>query len=73
MQVTENATSAVSPSHSKFNLVGPRDYKSNIRKVIYAKSKDENASVRNLHLFYFAFFAVSPNNHCSPLVLVMTV
>ncbi|KAM7448834.1 Apoptogenic protein 1 [Porites harrisoni] len=43
-KVTENATSAVSPFHSKFNLVGPRDYKSNIRKVIYAKSKDENAS-----------------------------
>ena len=71
IQVTENATSAVSPFHSKFNLVGPRDYKSNIRKVIYAKSKDENASVRNLHLFYSAFFEVSPNDHfpdCSPLI-----
>lgn len=71
IQVTENATSAVSPFHSKFNLVGPKDYKSNIRKVIYAKSKDENASVRNLHLFYSAFFEVSPNDHfpdCSPLI-----
>ena len=71
IQVTENATSAVSPFHSKFNLVGPRDYKSNIRKVVYAKSKDENASVRNLHLFYSAFFEVSPNDHfpdCSPLI-----
>lgn len=38
-----NATAAVSPTRGEFNVVGPRDYNSNIRKIIYAKSKDENA------------------------------
>lgn len=33
------------PCRSKFNLVGPRDYRSNIRKIIYAKSKDETKQV----------------------------
>ena len=43
-----------SPCRSKFNLVGPRDYRSNIRKIIYAKSKDETRQVSHtlyqLHL-----------------------
>ena len=36
------------PSRSKFNLVGPRDYRSNIRKIIYAKSKDETRQVSHI-------------------------
>ena len=36
------------PCRSKFNLVGPRDYRSNIRKIIYAKSKDETGQVSHI-------------------------
>ncbi|KAL9954714.1 hypothetical protein ACROYT_G042285 [Oculina patagonica] len=40
-RATRSTSASGSPSRSKFNLVGPRDYKSNIRKIVYAKSKDE--------------------------------
>lgn len=39
---TAKNRSMVRPTtHRKFNLVGPRDNKSNIRKIIYAKTRDE--------------------------------
>lgn len=43
-KTSRNPGVAATPSCSKFNLVGPRDYKSNIRKIIYAKPKDENTT-----------------------------
>jgi len=32
----------LSPTDRTFNLVGPRDQKSNIRKIIYVKTRNEN-------------------------------
>lgn len=40
-QASRSTSTSGPPCRSKFNLVGPRDYRSNIRKIIYAKSKDE--------------------------------
>jgi len=42
-----NSVNAASPSRSKFNLVGPRDYRSNIRKIIYVKSQDESTKEKS--------------------------
>lgn len=55
-QTSRNPGVAATPSRSKFNLVGPRDYKSNIRKIIYAKPKDENTTVRSSLCYWNNFF-----------------
>ena len=44
-KASRSTSASGSPCRSKFNLVGPRDYRSNIRKIIYAKSKDETGQV----------------------------
>ena len=45
IKAARSTSASGSPCRSKFNLVGPRDYRSNIRKIIYAKSKDETTQV----------------------------
>ncbi|XP_029201927.2 COA8 family protein CBG23705, mitochondrial-like isoform X2 [Acropora millepora] len=41
IKTAKNSTPHLSPTDRTFNLVGPRDQKSNIRKIIYVKTRNE--------------------------------